>query len=47
MTRFLERIATGIAVAGLVWIIASWVNVVAHNTSDYVYATWNLFTILF
>ena len=28
------------------WILASWGNTVMHNTTDYVYASWNLFEIL-
>ena len=29
----------------LVWIIASYINVITHNMSDCKYATWNVFVI--
>lgn len=44
-----DMIGSVISIIGLlvtIWIIASWVNVIAHNTSDYSYASWNLFTML-
>lgn len=38
---------TGLSMPLLAWTAASWVNVVMHNCTDYVYASWNLFKILF
>ena len=38
---------TGVVTVPFVWLVASWVNVVMHNTTDYCYAWWNLFKILF
>ena len=38
---------TGCVTPVSVWLVASWVNVVMHNTTDYCYAWWNLFKILF
>ena len=42
-----ERIVSGISCLGAVWILASWADVICHNLTDCVYASWNLFTILF
>lgn len=36
-----------ISVLFVAWILVSWVDVIAHNVSDYSYSAWNLFTILF
>ena len=36
-----------ISVLFVAWILVSWADVVAHNVSDYSYASWNLFQILF
>lgn len=38
---------TVVAAVLFVWMAASWVNVVAHNTTDYCYAWWNAYVILF
>lgn len=38
---------TGIVTIPLTWLVASYVNVIMHNCTDYVYASWNLFKILF
>ena len=37
---------SGASAAVMAWGFASWINVILHNTSDYVYASWNLFKIL-
>lgn len=29
----------------VIWIIASWINVICHNTTDYNYWTYNFFTL--
>ena len=45
-----EKIAKTVSViCGLVmiWGVVSWADVICHNASDYSYAVWNLFTILF
>ena len=31
----------------LLWFLASWNNVVAHNMTDQCYAWWNFFTLIF
>lgn len=31
----------------LLWFLASWANVVAHNMTDQCYAWWNFFTLIF
>lgn len=44
-----ETIGTAVSIIGLVlvtWIIASWVDVILHNTNDFLYQSWNLFTML-
>lgn len=38
---------SGMAAVPFVWMVASWVNVVAHNTTDYCYSWWNMFELLF
>lgn len=38
---------TGAAAVPFVWMVLSWVNVLAHNTTDYCYAWWNMFELLF
>lgn len=38
---------TGLSIPLLVWMAASWVNVVMHNCTDCVYWSWNIFKILF
>lgn len=43
MIRYLKYLS----IIPFVWMVASWVNVVLHNTTDCCYAWWNLFTIMF
>lgn len=38
---------TGLSAPLFVWMVASYANVVMHNTTDYCYAWWNAFKILF
>ena len=38
----------GLSVAVLVWILASWVDLIAHNTNPSpIYQSWNLFNLIF
>ena len=37
----LIKIGYGILILIWMWLIASWVDVVLHNVSDYKYAWWN------
>ena len=32
---------------GLLWVVASWADVVLHNTTTFEYAAWNIFNMLF
>ena len=32
---------------GILWVAASWVDVVLHNTTTFEYAAWNIFNMLF
>lgn len=41
-----DLVLTIIAAIAVAWIIASFVDVAIHNHSDYVYANWNLFSML-
>lgn len=34
-----------LALAPTVWMFASWLDIIAHNTTTYVYAWWNFFTL--
>ena len=36
---------SGVAAAPLIWIGASVMDVWMHNTTDFVYAAWNIFTL--
>ena len=47
MKKKIENIIYGISALGIMWVLASWVDVVLHNTTTFEYAPWNLFTILF
>ena len=31
----------------LLWALASWVDIILHNTTTCIYASWNLFALLF
>lgn len=37
----------GAAAFPSVWILMSWIDVICHNVTDYTYASWNLFRLLF
>lgn len=43
----IEKIATGISAALVLWFLASWIDVILHNTTTYIYAPWNMFTLIF
>ena len=43
----LTNIIYGVCGVGILWVLASWVDVVLHNTTTFQYASWNLFKILF
>ena len=43
----IEKIATGISAALVLWFMASWIDIVLHNTTTCIYASWNLFTLIF
>lgn len=36
----------GMGIGFFVWMIASWVDVILHNTTTFTYANWNLFQLL-
>ena len=45
-----KKILIGVNVIGgllVLWAIASYLNIIAHNTTDYNYWSFNLFTLLF
>ena len=42
-----EKVIYSISAIGILWVLASWADVVLHNTTTFKYATWNLFKILF
>lgn len=42
---YLEFTFYAICLLLILWVVASWVNVVMHNTSDYNYWTFNFFRI--
>ncbi len=43
----LTNIIYGVCGVGIVWVLASWADVILHNTATFQYASWNLFKILF
>lgn len=43
----MKKIVTAVSALGILWVLASWADVVLHNTTTFEYATWNLFKILF
>ena len=45
--KIAEYIGKAMLVAGSGWILMSWIDVVCHNTTDYIYAAWNIFTLVF
>ncbi len=45
--KIAEYIGKAMLVAGSGWILMSWFDVVCHNTTDYIYAAWNIFTLVF
>ena len=45
--RTIEKVLTAVSGILILWILASWVDVVAHNTTTCIYASWNLFELLF
>ena len=47
MKKKIENIIYGISALGIMWVLASWVDVILHNTTTFQYASWNLFKILF
>ena len=45
MVKKIENTLYGISALGLIWFVASWVDVVAHNLTTYSYQWWNCFEI--
>ena len=45
MMKKIENTLYGISALGLIWFVASWVDVVAHNLTTYQYQWWNCFEI--
>lgn len=43
----LTNIIYGVCGVGIVWVLASWADIVLHNTTTFQYSSWNLFKILF
>ena len=43
--RILKGIAMGISLVGIAWLVASYINVMNHNMTDHVYASWNFFNL--
>lgn len=43
----MKKIVTAVSALGILWVLASWADVILHNTTTFEYATWNLFKILF
>ena len=49
MKKMAYSIAMGLSLACMVWIGASWINVLMHNNpvlGDYLYAPWNFFLLI-
>lgn len=42
-----EKVLYAVCIALIIWGVASWVNVIMHNLSDYNYASWNMIELLF
>ena len=47
MWNKIEGWICGIMTVPCVWILMSWIDVICHNVTDYTYASWNLFRLLF
>ena len=45
--KMAEYIGKAMTISGFTWILMSWFDVVCHNTTDYCYAAWNIFTLVF
>lgn len=43
--RKMENVLYGISVFLLIWVLASWVDVIAHNLTTCTYQVWNFFPI--
>lgn len=43
MRKYIENIITFIAAAFLIWLVASFIDVNAHNLTDQAYSWWNVF----
>ena len=41
----LEKVVYAICILFMIWLIASIINTVCHNMTDYDYASWNMFDI--
>lgn len=44
--RILIKIYVIISILVFTWLIASWIDVIAHNVSDYKYAWWNVLHVI-
>lgn len=47
MKKIFSRTITIICAIALIWFVASFVDVNVHNMSDFDYAAWNMFQIIF
>ena len=46
ISRILWCMVYIIGIPIILWVVASWVDVIMHNASDHVYQSWNYFSIL-
>ena len=47
LCKWMYYFVTGASSIMMAWILASWIDVVAHNATDQIYAVWNLFNYIF
>ena len=45
--KFLSNLFTAVSVAVIVWVLASYIDVITHNLTTCVYAKWNIFPMIF
>lgn len=45
--NFISELLATLTFLWLLWILLSWTDIIFHNTSGYLFHSWNFFTIFF
>lgn len=45
--NFISELLAALTFLWLLWLLFSWADIIFHNTSDYLFQSWNFFTLFF